>query len=230
MNIPRWLLPVIAIVAAVAVGVAAFLVGARFAPTTPASAFVPPDTEIAQVLAPVAVDDGDDGEDDDGDGDTADLPSGGDDSGDGSGTGDGGAGESPVVGEREVAVPEDPAASDTELLRLIDLVGLSPDLLLGLIHLGAGDRDDDPCSPRDGDPADDCPPGLTGVVLIDGHLPPLWMNAQAFPQTHAVLHDVPTTRPIDPSLVCDIAQADADEATLRIRATAPGTWTVRYWP
>ncbi|MEO5920835.1 MAG: hypothetical protein ABIQ01_06800, partial [Pseudolysinimonas sp.] len=154
-----------------------------------------------------------------------------DDPGDGSGTGEGSSGESPVVGEREVAVPEDdPAASDTELLRLIDLVGLSPDLLLGLIHLGAGDRDDDPCSPRDGEPADGCPPGLTGVVLIDGHLPPLWMNAQAFPQTHAMLHDVSTTRPIDPSLVCDIAQEEADEATLRIRATSPGTWTVRYWP
>jgi hypothetical protein len=226
MSIPKWLLPVIAIVAAIAVGFAAFLVGGKFAPATPASAFVPPATETAQVLAPVAVDDGDDGDDESDDGENV----GESEPGGGSGTGDS-ADESPVVGEREVVVPEDdPAASDTELLRLIDLIGLSPDLLLGLIHLGAGDRDDDPCAPRDGDPADGCPSGLGGVVLFDEHLPPLWMNAQAFPQTHAALHDLRTAPALDPALVCDIAQEDADEATLRIRATAPGTWTVRYWP
>ncbi len=223
MNIPKWILPVVAVVAALAVGVAAALIGMRFAPAAPASAFVPPETETAQVLAPVPADDGDDGNDADGDGDPADLPSDSDDAG-----GDVPS-ESPVVGELEVAVAEeDPAVSDTELLRLIDLIGLSPDLLVGLMDLGLGERDDDPCAPPDGDPADDCPPGSAGIVLYDGALPPLWMNAQAFPRTHDDLGDLPD-RDLG-ELFCDIAQENADEATLRIRATAPGTWTVRYWP
>ena len=56
MNIPRWLLPVVAIVAALAVGVAAFLVGMRFAPAAPRHPRSSrPPTETAQVLAPVPV-------------------------------------------------------------------------------------------------------------------------------------------------------------------------------
>jgi hypothetical protein len=96
------------------------------------------------------------------------------------------------------------------------------------MHLGAGERDDDPCAPREGVPTGDCPPGAPGVVLYDESLPPLWMNAQAFPRAHAELGDGPG-RDLG-ELFCDIAQENADEATLRIRATAPGTWTVRYWP
>src|SRR3954471_20069096 len=49
MTIPKWLLPVIAIVAGLAVGVAATLVGMRFA--TP-SAAVPLKTETVPILAP----------------------------------------------------------------------------------------------------------------------------------------------------------------------------------
>lgn len=223
VTIPKWLFPVVAGVAAIAVGIAAMLIGMRFAPEESASAFVEPATETAQVLAPIPADDGDDGQDADGDGDPADTgppPSDGEEAP---------PPESPVVGEREVAVAEeDPAASDAELLRLIDLIALSPDLLVGLMDLGAGERDDDPCAPRDGDPAGECPPGTGGVVLYDASLPPLWMNAQAFPRTHDELRDVPDRDTGD--LFCDIPQENADEATLRIRATAPGAWTVRYWP
>ncbi len=208
MTIPRWLLPAVAIIAAVAVGFAAFLFTGRFAPVTPASVFVEPPTEIAQVIAPVPQENGDGGE---------------------NGAGSAPLAESPVIGEREVAAPEeDPAESDGELLRLIDLIGLSPDLLVGLMDLGGGERDDDPCAPREGEPPADCPPGLAGVVLYGAALPPLWMNAQAFPRTHEQLGDLPARDTGD--LFCDIERENADEATLRIRATAPGSWTVRFWP
>ena len=221
MNIPKWLLPIVAVVAAVAVGVAAVLVGMRFAPSTPASAFVPPSTEIATVLAPVADEDGDDGEaDDDGSSDPDDGDS-------------GSTSEPPLsdeIGEREVAVAEEDAATtDSELLRLIDLLALSPDLLLGLMHLGLGERDDDPCAPRDGTPpADGCPPGAPGTVLFTDPLPPLWMNAAVWARPHAELGDLPDRDLGD--LMCDPAPALEGDAGMRIRATAPGTWTVRYWP
>ncbi|CAN5283384.1 hypothetical protein BH11ACT3_BH11ACT3_18610 [soil metagenome] len=238
MNIPKWLLPVIAILAALAVGVAAVLIGMRFAPPTPASAFVPADTETATVLAPIAADDGDDGHDEDGDGEDADLtppPSDGPIAGDPPSTDDPSESEDPSasspVGDREVAVEEeDPAATDTELLRLIDLVTVSPDLLAGLMRLGLGEHVDDPCAPDDGSaPADDCPGGLLGTVLYDEPLPPLWMNAAAWPQSHAEAHDIPTDRDFG-ELFCDPSPREEGTASLRIRATAPGTWSVAYWP
>ena len=165
MNIPRWLLPVVAVVAALAVGVAAVLdrdaVRARRARVGVRARPRPRPPRCSRPLPP---EDGDDGEDADGDGDPADPPAGA-----ATRRHDGGApGGEPGRREREVAVPEEDAAeSDTELLRLIDLIGLSPDLLVGLMDLGLGERDDDPCAPRDGAPADDCPPGVAGVVLYD---------------------------------------------------------------
>ncbi|MCU1417723.1 MAG: hypothetical protein JWP32_1897 [Schumannella sp.] len=225
MRIPRWLLPILSVVAAVAVGVAAVLIGMRFAPAPPASAFVPPDTETAQVLQPLPAAAADpQGEAPAGDGS-------GDGAGNGSGLGSGLPGESPVTGSTEVAVPEgDPAGTDRELLRLIDLVGLSPDLLAGLIHLGLGNRDDDPCAPRDGTPAaDGCPPGAPGTILLDGDIPPLWMTVDAWPQTHAA--SPVYLGPVRSPLTCDPASPRQDgTADLRIRVTDPGTWTVRYWP
>src|SRR4051794_33839485 len=53
MNIPKWLLPVIGVIAALAVGVAAVLVGMRFAPPAPASSYAGPPTVTVPVLAPV---------------------------------------------------------------------------------------------------------------------------------------------------------------------------------
>jgi len=253
MKIPRWLLPVVAVVAALAVGVAAVLIGMRFASAPAASAFVPPSTEVSQVIAPIATDDGDDGVDEDGDGDTADLPpSSGDGGSIGGGTGvDGdigsgpaigtGAGDdddqpapSPIIAEQEVAEPEDdPAATDLEWLRIVDLIGRDPNLFDGLFTLDL-DRDDDPCAPASGTPGDDCPAGIPGAIFIDGGVPPLWLNPIPFPRTHAQLHDLPA-RTVPTSMVCDLP-FDTTHATgtvevpLRIRSSVPGTWTVRYWP
>jgi hypothetical protein len=130
----------------------------------------------------------------------------------------------------EVAVAEeDPVTTDLELLRLIDLIGLSPDLLGAFTLVGAGARDDDPCAPTGGTPpADGCPPGAPGTVLFTDPLPPFWMNAQAHPRTHAELRDG-AGRDLG-SLFCEPAETGEGEVGLRIRATAPGTWNVNYWP
>jgi hypothetical protein len=237
MKIPRWLLFVVAGVAALAVGVAAVLIGMRFAPAPAASAFVPPGTEVSQVIAPVAVDDGDDGD--------AGSASAGTDSSGETGTGPAigtAAGDdedqpapSPVIAEEDVAVPEDdPAVTDLELLRLVDLIGRDPDLFSGLFTLDLGGRDDDPCAPASGTPGDDCPAGIPGAVFINDEIPPLWLNPIAFPHTHAQLHNLPA-RTLPASLYCDIAVDNTDatstvEVPLRIRSSVPGNWTVRYWP
>jgi hypothetical protein len=254
MNIPRWLLFVVGGVAALAVGVAAVLIGMRFASAPVASAFVPPDTEVSQVIAPVAIDNGDDGVDEDGDGDASDAPpastaggstGGGTDSSGEAGTGPAigtAAGDdddqpepSPVIAEEDVSVPEaDPAVTDHELLRLVDLIGRDPSLFDGLFTFDLGGRDDDPCAPASGTPADDCPLGIPGAVYINDEIPPLWLNPIAFPHTHASAHDLPA-RPIAASLKCDI-DFDVTDATstvevpLRIRSSVPGNWSVRYWP
>ena len=60
MNVPKWLLPVIASVAAIAVGVAALLVGIRFAPVPDGeSVAIDPETVTVPVIEPVTI--GDDG-------------------------------------------------------------------------------------------------------------------------------------------------------------------------
>jgi hypothetical protein len=221
MNIPKWLLPVIGVVAALAVGVAAVLIGMQFAPADQASAFVPPQTETATVLAPVPPDAGD--------GNTGGDPGGGESDGGASGGGASEPAPSPEIGEREVVVPEtDPAATDAELLNLINLVGLDPDILAGILRLGLGTIDGDPCSPTDGStPPDDCPAGLTGAIFASHAVPPLLMLADPWPKTHALLGDVRTGIG---ELQCDPATAGDGEATVRIRSTVPASWTIRYFP
>ena len=239
MKILRWLFPVVAVVAALAVGVAAVLIGMRFASAPAASAFVPPDTEVSQVIAPVpAFPDGtpaaDDGSAAGGGTDVSGDTGGGPAIGAAAGDDEDQPEPSPVVAEEEVATPEeDPAVTDLEILRLVDLIGRSPDLFSGLFTLNLGGRDDDPCAPRDGAPADGCPAGVPGAIFLNGEIPPLWLNPVAFPHTHAELHDLPA-RAVPASMTCDIAVDPAGftstaEVPLRIRSSAPGTWTVRYW-
>ncbi|MEO8094831.1 MAG: hypothetical protein ABI632_07860 [Pseudolysinimonas sp.] len=152
MTIPKWLLPVIGVIAAIAVGIAAALIGMRFtAPTTPVLT-----TETAPVIAPAdpAGDDpyavsqtvgaadivtpGQPGIDEIDAGSQATI--------DALDAADGypvpGTSDAPPADEPAPAAADDPAAP-----------------------LAA----DDPCSSSD--PPADCPVGVTGIVLADTRVP-----------------------------------------------------------
>lgn len=213
MTVPKWLIPMLAVIAAAAVAVAATLIGLRFAPVE--TVVAQPATEIVPVLAPIA----------EGDEPPADAP-GEDDP------------EAPVVvsdvvAEREVTVPSEPTgddAVDPSLLFFLDELMAWPDALLGLINFGAEDRPggDDPCAPREGEPAVGCPDGLRSTILSDTALRDFSAGGQAFPPTYAEYLE--RGNPYGGSLWCDGLTAAEGEVPFGILATAPGTFTLRYWP
>ncbi|GHF23111.1 hypothetical protein [Pseudolysinimonas yzui] len=213
MTVPKWLIPLLAVIAAVAVGVAATLIGLRFAPVETVTAS--PVTEIVPVLSPIA-----EGED---------APAGPDDEGEP---------DAPVVvseaaAEREVTVPAAPSgdeAVDPSLSFYLDELMAWPDALLGLINFGGDERSDgdDPCAPRDGEPPVTCPDGLRSTILSDTALRDFAAGGQAFPPTYEEYLE--NGNPYGGSLWCDGLTAGEGEVPFGILATAPGTFTVRYWP
>jgi hypothetical protein len=213
MTVPKWLIPALAVIAAVAVGVAATLIGMRFAPVETVT--TQPATEIVPVLAPIA-----EGEEPPVEPD------------------DGAAPDAPVVvseasAEREVTVPAAPTGDDPvdpSLLFLFDELMAWPDALLGLINFGDDERSDgdDPCAPREGEPAVGCPGGLRSTILSDTALRDFAAGAQAFPPTWEQF--VENGNPYGGSLWCDGLEAGEGEVPFGILATAPGTFTLRYWP
>ena len=210
MTVPKWLIPALAVIAAVAVGVAATLIGMRFAPVETVT--TQPTTEIVPVLAPIAV-----GEE---------APAGPDDEPDAPVV------VSDAVAEREVTVPPTPATDepDPSLLFFLDELMAWPDALLGLINFGGDDRSDgdDPCAPRDGEPEVGCPDGLRSTILSDTALRDFAAGGQAFPPTYDEYLE--NGNPYGGSLWCDGLEAGAGEVPFGILATAPGTFTLRYWP
>jgi hypothetical protein len=213
MTVPKWLIPALAVIAAVAVGVAATLIGMRFAPVETVT--TQPATEIVPVLAPIA-----EGEEPPAEPDDEAAP------------------DAPVVvseasAEREVTVPAAPTGDDPvdpSLLFLFDELMAWPDALLGLINFGDDERSDgdDPCAPREGEPAVGCPGGLRSTILSDTALRDFAAGAQAFPPTWEQF--VENGNPYGGSLWCDGLEAGEGEVPFGILATAPGTFTLRYWP
>lgn len=156
MTIPKWLLPVISIVAAIAVAASAVLIGMHFA--SPSDTTVAAPTVVAPVLGPV---------------DPSVALSAVADK-------DGNLSSSPVLGSRTVTapgtfpvgtVPSDIAQQVADLAAA-DNPGdpTDPALLPADNPAPVGD----PCSPADGsDPPAGCPGGLHSVILHDIALPPL---------------------------------------------------------
>jgi hypothetical protein len=213
MTVPKWLIPLLAVIAAVAVGVAATLIGLRFAPVETVT--TQPATEIVPVLTPIA----------EGEEPPADTP--GDDEPDAPVV------VSEVAAEREVTVPAAPTGddpADPSLLFFFDELMAWPDALLGLISFGDDDRSDgdDPCAPREGEPAVGCPGGLRSTILSDTALRDFAAGGQAFPPTYAEYLE--NGNPYGGSLWCDGLTAGDGEVPFGILATAPGTFTLRYWP
>jgi hypothetical protein len=217
MTVPKWLIPVLAILAAAGVAVAATLIGIRFAP--PVVTEAAPQHEIVPVLAPIA------------EGDEAPA-------GSGDAPAEGGSDVEPVivseaVAEREVAVPSDGGATDEtdpSLLRFLAILGDWPDPIFGLINFDDDDRSDgdDPCAPRDGEPAEDCPGGLMSTILSDTALRDFVVGGQAYPPTYDEY--LAEGNRFGGALWCDGLTAGDGEVPFGILATAPGEFTVRYWP
>jgi hypothetical protein len=156
MTVPKWFIPLLAAVAAIAVAVAGVLIGIRFAP--PSVAEVPSATVEVPVLAPV-----DDPESDDA------VPS-------------PVVAETEVTlpGTAPVDLPPGLGAIVDALTEAPD-----PTFTLMEYDVDEADTDDDPCAPRTGDAPADCPEGLHSTVLSLIAERDFMYSGQAFPPTHA---------------------------------------------
>src|SRR5690606_29984779 len=160
MTVPKWLVPALAIVAALAVGVAATLLGRALA--TPDAVAIPSGTAVVPVLAPVPEpphpSDAESGDSESSDHEPGDAGTSGD------------APVSETVAEREITLPaSDPDAIDPALGELIGTLADAADPVFTLMELETDDDGDaaggDPCAPREGAPGEDCPDGLMSTVL-----------------------------------------------------------------
>ncbi len=206
MTIPKWLLPVISIVAALAVGVAATLIGMRFAShqvqatasktvTAPIYAPVEPGQKLSAVV----------GEH------TGTLP---------------GTSGSPVNGSRRQLINDVLHSADPgETIRRETTdgsgTGSGPSGSSGApgTSPSTGTTGDD-CSPSSGEPPSGCPSGIHGAVFASHMIPPFWMNVLAFPQASGVASSTPRCA----------ADTTAGHVTIGVASDMPADFTVTYWP
>lgn len=156
MTVPKWFIPLLAAVAALAVAVAGVLIGIRFAP--PSVAEVPSATVEVPVLAPI-----DDPESDDGEPSPVVAVT-----------------EVTLPGTAPVDVPPGLGAVVDALTEAAD-----PAFTLMEYDADEAETDDDPCAPRAGDPPADCPDGLHSTVLSLVAERDFSFGGQAFPPTYA---------------------------------------------
>lgn len=200
--------PAITVVAALAVGISAALVGAQFAPQ-PSALLIAPETEIVPVLEPI------------GNGDVAPTS----DIFDVSratanaevAVGGGAAGVDEATDALLVALTEsdDPGDAGGASVTVYD-ESSPPDS-------AASDDEGDPCAPREGETSADCPDGLHSTVLALVAPPsPFYVFATGRPQTY---EDAPS------SLVfCDPQDHDELSLPIGVGTNAPAIITMRYWP
>ena len=160
MTVPKWLIPVLSVVAALAVAVAAAFVGASLVPDEPV---VPTETTVvAPVLAPLPTTDGKPSSD----------------------------AVSETVAEARVPVGTSEDAPDAALERLIPYLASEDDPILALDEAERAEPEgptDDPCA-TDAAPAD-CPEGLHGTILPLVASRSLFIRAQAFPPASGAVAD-----------------------------------------
>ncbi|MES1169594.1 MAG: hypothetical protein ABUL47_02780, partial [Leifsonia sp.] len=204
MTIPKWLIPVISIVAALALGVAATLIGMRFASVDVHSSASK--TVTAPLYAPVA----------DGQSDSAQI-------GTRTGTLPGTDG-SPISGSRRQLIKD--------VLRSPDPAGTIRTETTGDGSSGSGDgsapatgspaasgASDDDCSPTSGEPPAGCPDGIHGAIFASHMIPPLWMNAAVRPATSG-----PSSSPRCAS------DTTPGHVPIGVASSLPADFTVTYWP
>jgi hypothetical protein len=199
MTIPKWLLPGVSIVAAIAVGVAAALIGMRFASTDVQSS--PSKTVTAPLYAPVA----------DGQKDSTQI-------GTQTGTLPGTDG-SPISGSRQQLIHDVLRSPDPAATIRGETTGTSGGSGAAGAPAASGTSGDD-CSPASGEPPAGCPDGIHGAIFASHMIPPLWMNALAFPQASGVSSSTPR---------CP-ADATPGHVTIGVASDLPADYTVTYWP
>jgi len=212
MIIPKWLLPVLSIVAAIAVGVAATLIGMNFVPHVQAAAPI----VTAPVLQPV-----DRAAKKDSSGHA--LPS-------------VATGAIQVVGTGAAEDQKAPItpANDPGFTKVLAAIGhaLNPAAEVARIQKSAGESPTlvggDPCSPIDGKPASGCPTGTTGAIAALLHAPALAVTGQAYPPSESDF----TSRgnPIGDLWCPTPTGGGANDVPFGILTTAPATFRVNYFP
>lgn len=208
MKISQILRPAVAMVAAVALGATGAVIGSQFA-SPPSPVLVAPLTEVAPVIEPVGF--------------GADAPEG--DPFD----------VSRALADTEVALGGGDDGVDEVTRGLLDALTESDDpgdAGGGSIRpydetappgSAAGDDEGDPCAPRDGTPAEDCPEGLHSTVLaLVAPENPYYVIASANPPTYA---DSPYKL-----LYCDPQAHDEFSLPIGVATNAPSTISFEYWP
>ncbi|MEO6116954.1 MAG: hypothetical protein ABIP33_11265 [Pseudolysinimonas sp.] len=203
MTIPKWLLPVIAIVAALAVGVAAVLVGMRFASTQVSA--TPGIQKSVPMIAPIAA------------GQKASSIVGSARISE-PGTGDSG----PVSPSQQALI--DAVISSPDPGHTIDVITggapVDPGTPAGETP-APGATTDDPCSPADGStPPSGCPLGVTGIVPITDPIPLSYVNAFPYPARTSHLFDA----------TCGALPPVAGLVPVGIVSGAPIDATITFWP
>jgi hypothetical protein len=204
MIIPKWLLPLISIVAALAVGVAATLIGMQFAShqvhatpsktvTAPVFAPVEPGQKLSSVVGQY----------------TGALP---------------GTSGSPISGSRQQLIHDvlhsaDPAATIRDETTG-DGADSSPSGTPGADSSPSTGTTGDDCSPSSGEPPAGCPSGIHGAVFASHMIPPFWMNVLAFPQASGVSSSTPRCA----------ADTTPGHVTIGVASDMPADFTVTYWP
>lgn len=212
MTIPKWLLPVLSIVAALAVGVAATFIGMNFAPHVQVAAPI----VTAPVLQPV-----DPAAKKDSSGHP--LPSVATGAIQVVGTGAAGDKAGPI-----------PLANDPGFTKVLAKIGhaLNPAAEVAKIQKVAGDSPTliggDPCSPIDGKIPDGCPTGTHGAIEALTHAPDLAVAGQAYPPTQSDYES--RGNPVG-NLWCPTATGGgANDVPFGILTTAPARFDVTYFP
>ncbi|MBX9471699.1 hypothetical protein [Microcella sp.] len=221
MTIPKWLLPVLAGITAIAVGTASALIAFVLVGGAPESEPAPVATAVSEAatetvpfIAPVGFGDEAPPLDLDGDPETDDV--------------------SPYLGSETVPAVDvddegtpigaDPTSIadliDAETLAAVDTVMAADDpaSVPGIVPLFTGG---DPCA-LPGAPSESCPEGLRSRILSLTGLPPLQLTVTPSPS-------IGDTSVRD-QLVCDPFELVDGELRLGIGTNQPATVTITYWP
>ncbi len=197
----KYLRPAIGIVSALAVAVAAALIGIHFA--APQVITSPATTIEVPVIAPVAIGD-------------EEVPEGAISEVIGTDT-------VTAAGTARTTLPQD-------VLDTIDAITETDDPALAVAEYHeeeAATSDGDPCSPVDGDPPADCPEGMHSVILALDGVRDLYIAGMAFPPTQEE-YQATSSYTLHPW--CPAVTLPETRATFGIFSTIPADFTVTYWP
>ncbi len=207
MTVPRWLIPVLAIVAALAVAVAATLIGTQLA------AKPQPQTLTVPVLQPVET--GDDGlpvEDRDGDPETLDISA--------------SSGDVEIIAPGTGVPGRYSAQVDARIDALVAAGGLdeaSTSEAIASADDGAGPAAGDPCSPADGTIPEGCPMGMRGAIFGLVSPPALQVFARVAPPSATAEGRAGT-------VFCETVADEPGSVVFGVATTTPSSVSIRYWP